>query len=50
MHYKLSKESCTICREVLHILEQHANELPEAKQDREVLATILKSKSDTCTA
>ena len=48
MHYKLSKESCTTCREVLHILEQHANELSEAIQDREALATVMKSKSDTC--
>lgn len=48
MYYTLSKESCTICREVLNILEQHANGLPEAIQDRKTLATIMKSTPDTC--
>jgi ArsR family transcriptional regulator len=50
MYYQLSKDSCTICREILHILEKNASELPEATRDRQALATILSNKSATCPA
>ena len=48
MHYTLSRESCTICRELLLILKQHAGNLPEAASDRCVLATFLKDKPANC--
>ena len=48
MHYQLSRESCVICQEMLHILKQHTNELPEASEDRIALAVFLKEKPATC--
>jgi ArsR family transcriptional regulator len=45
MHYTLSRESCDICREILTLLRNHANELPEAAADRAELAVFLKEKS-----
>lgn len=48
MHYKLSRESCDICRELLLILKQHAGNLPEATSDRSALAAFLKEKSLGC--
>jgi ArsR family transcriptional regulator len=47
MHYMLSRESCDICNEVLQILKQHANSLPEVTSDRKSLATFLINKP-TC--
>lgn len=44
MYYTLSRESCTICRELLQTLKQHAGTLPEALSDRSMLATFLKDK------
>lgn len=48
VHYKLSSESCLICREMLHVLAAHATELPEALTDRQSLAAFLKIKNDGC--
>jgi ArsR family transcriptional regulator len=48
MHYTLSRESCTICRELLQTLNQHAGNLPEAVSDRAALATFLKGKPSSC--
>ena len=48
MHYTLSRESCTICRELLLILKQHAGNLPEAASDRAALAAFLKDKPVGC--
>jgi ArsR family transcriptional regulator, arsenate/arsenite/antimonite-responsive transcriptional repressor len=48
MHYTLSRESCTICRELLQTLKQHAGNLPEAVADRRALAAFLKDKPARC--
>lgn len=48
MHYKLSEESCEICREILLTLKTHASRLPEAVADRKALAELLKSKALSC--
>jgi len=48
MHYTLSRESCTICRELLLIFKQHAGNLPEAASDRAALAAFLKDKPVGC--
>jgi ArsR family transcriptional regulator len=48
MYYKLSQESCDICRELLLILKQHASNLPEAAIDRRTLAVFLKDKQAGC--
>ena len=48
MHYTLSRESCTICREILQTLKRHAGNLPEAASDRVALATFLKDKPTGC--
>lgn len=48
MHYSLSRESCTICKEILHTLKQHASNLPEATSDRGILAAFLKDKPAPC--
>lgn len=48
MHYALSKESCTICKETLTTLTRHASELSEAKSDRTALAAFLKDKPVGC--
>lgn len=48
MYYALSQESCTICKEILQILKQHAGNLPEAESDRRALATFLKDTPSTC--
>jgi ArsR family transcriptional regulator len=48
MYYTLSRESCDICMELLHILKLHAGTLPEAASDRSTLATFLKNKPTGC--
>jgi ArsR family transcriptional regulator len=48
MHYTLSRESCTICKELLLILKQHASDLPEAASDRSALVAFLKDKPASC--
>ncbi|NTV49575.1 MAG: winged helix-turn-helix transcriptional regulator [Geobacteraceae bacterium] len=48
MYYSLSLESCTICKEILQILKQHASNLPEVISDRTALAAFLKDKPSTC--
>jgi ArsR family transcriptional regulator, arsenate/arsenite/antimonite-responsive transcriptional repressor len=47
MHYKLSRESCDVCNDLLLIFKQHASNLPEAIADRKALATFLKTKNDS---
>jgi ArsR family transcriptional regulator len=48
MHYTLSGESCTICKELLQTLKEHACGLPEAASDRAELAAFLKEKPSVC--
>lgn len=48
MHYALSRESCTICQEILAILALHAANLPEAIADHTALAAFLKNKPQNC--
>lgn len=48
MHYQLSRESCTVCLDMLSTLKNHASSLPEAEADRKALAAILKDKSVSC--
>ncbi len=48
MYYQISRESCTICRELLQLLMRNAGDLPEAVSDRKTLAAFLKSKPATC--
>lgn len=49
MYYSLSRESCTICKEVLAILKCHASTLPEALSDRKTLADFQQTKEHpTC--
>ena len=48
MHYTLSRESCTFCRELLLILKKHAGSLPEAEFDRVALVTFLNRKPSVC--
>jgi ArsR family transcriptional regulator len=44
MHYSLSRESCTICKELLQALKQHACNLPEAETDRSTLLSFRQTK------
>lgn len=48
MYYRLSRESCDICRDLLQILQRHACNLPEAAADRATLAAFLKEKPLPC--
>ncbi|MDO9067622.1 MAG: metalloregulator ArsR/SmtB family transcription factor [Deltaproteobacteria bacterium] len=48
MHYKLSRVSCDMCKELLQSLKLHASTLPEAKSDRTTLAAFLKNKPIAC--
>ena len=48
MHYTLSRESGTVCKELLQILKRHASELPEAAADRCALAVFLGDKPTSC--
>ena len=48
MHYTLSRESCAFCRELLLILKQHTDSLPEAASDRAALVSFLKNKPSVC--
>jgi ArsR family transcriptional regulator len=49
MYYKLSQESCDICKELLNTLKQHASNLPEATSDRETLVAFQQNKDNpTC--
>jgi len=49
MHYKLSRESCNTCRDILSILKKHSKDLPEAASDRSSLTLFLKAKPTSCT-
>ncbi len=49
MYYTLSRESCSICTEILTTLRQHAGDLPEASADRKALADFLNIKPTLCT-
>ncbi|MDD2310111.1 MAG: metalloregulator ArsR/SmtB family transcription factor [Desulfuromonadaceae bacterium] len=46
MHYSLSRESCTICKELLQTLKQHAGALPEAASDRKTLGAFQQNKDN----
>jgi ArsR family transcriptional regulator len=46
MHYKLSQESCDLCKEILQILKNHTDGLSEAESDRIALAAFQKTKGD----
>lgn len=48
MYYQLSRESCTICQEMLQILKLHASNLDESVSDRNALAAFLKDKPSIC--
>lgn len=48
MYYKISGESCDICREVFQILNRNASKLDESQVDRYALAAFLKDKPSTC--
>ncbi|MBP1728086.1 MAG: transcriptional regulator, ArsR family [Deltaproteobacteria bacterium] len=45
-HYTLSRESCSICQELLQLLKKHAADLPEAASDRSSLAAFQKTKNN----
>jgi ArsR family transcriptional regulator len=47
MYYKLSRESCNICKDMLLILKQHAGTLPEAELDRSALAAFRRTKDNS---
>jgi ArsR family transcriptional regulator len=44
MHYRLSPESCELCRDLLEVLSRHAAELPGAAADRAALAAFQTTK------
>jgi ArsR family transcriptional regulator len=44
MYYKLSQDSCDICKDILQILKQHTGELHEATTDRDALSSFQKTK------
>lgn len=44
MYYSLSRESCTICKELLQTLKQYASNLPEVTSDRDTLVAFQKEK------
>lgn len=49
MYYSLSRESCTICKELLRTLKKHAANLPEAASDRAALLAFQQVKENrTC--
>jgi ArsR family transcriptional regulator, arsenate/arsenite/antimonite-responsive transcriptional repressor len=48
MYYQLSRESCSICRDILQTLKIHATDLPEAVADRDALAASLINKDNSC--
>jgi len=48
MYYSLSQESCSICKEILQILKQHASNLPEVTSDRIALVAFLQDNPSTC--
>ena len=48
MHYRLSRESCDICKELLKTFKKHAGNLPDAASDRTALAVFLKDKTSGC--
>jgi len=48
MYYQLSRESCTMCRELLDTITRHAANLPEATADRVALAKFLTEKQPAC--
>lgn len=49
MHYKLSEESCHMCRDLLGIIRTHIADLPEAQHDRLALSAFMNSKQGNCT-
>jgi ArsR family transcriptional regulator, arsenate/arsenite/antimonite-responsive transcriptional repressor len=46
MYYKLSQESCEICKEMLLILKKHASDLPVALTDRDALSAFQKTQGN----
>ena len=48
MHYKLSEESCEMCRELLDTMRRNMGDLPEAVADRMTLAAFMKDKKADC--
>lgn len=49
IYYSLSRESCTICNELLLSLKRHAGSLPEAAADRSILVSFQQNKDNsTC--
>jgi ArsR family transcriptional regulator len=46
MYYTLSRESCTICKELLQTLKQHASDLPESTSDRAALSAFQHEKNN----
>ena len=49
MHYSLSRESCTIGKELLQTLKRHASNLSEAASDRDALVDFQQTKDNpTC--
>jgi len=46
MYYSLSRESCTICQEILQTIKQYAGDLPEAGADRAALVLFRNHKDN----
>ena len=46
MYYSLSRESCTICKELLQTLKLHASNLPEATSDHDTLIAFQQTKEN----
>src|SRR5512137_556408 len=47
MHYRLRRENCQLCRDLLPTLSRHSAELPEATADRAALAAFQQAKPAT---
>jgi ArsR family transcriptional regulator len=48
MYYRIRVESCSLCVDLLAILQQHAMDREEATADRASLAAFMKDKPDSC--
>jgi ArsR family transcriptional regulator len=48
MYYRIRIESCTLCVDLLSVLQQHAADCPAARSDRSSLAAFLKNKPNAC--